>query len=88
MTQIVSVFLFFAWLPTCSVMVLAWFSPRVGIQRCTTLLIRLFYGVPLHLSSAYCSSEREREREGLDGVTFHSVPVQHAPDCQAGSVKS
>ena len=37
--------------------------PCVGIQRCTTLLIRLFCHVPLHLSWAYCSGEREREEE-------------------------
>lgn len=69
--------------------------PRVGIQGCTTLLIRLFCHVPLHLSWAYCSREwekgRESERrdEGVGwGTAPPSIPVQPAPDCQAANVKS
>lgn len=36
--------------------------PRMGIQRSTTLLIRLVCHVLLHLSWVYCSREREEEK--------------------------
>lgn len=83
----------FSSFPRCQ-HVLSWFwrgFPRVGIQRCNIPLIRLFCHAPLHLSSAYCSSERERKRKDVGWARWRTppcIPVRPAPDCQTASVWS
>lgn len=55
----------FFFFPHCQ-HVLSWIwggFPHLGIQRCATLLIRLLCHVPLHLSWAYCSRQREEETD-------------------------
>lgn len=48
-------------LPTCSVTGLERVFPCAEIHRRTTLLIRLFSHVPLHLSCAHCSREEDSD---------------------------
>jgi len=68
-------------LPTCSVTVLERVS-TCWIQKHTTLLIRLFCHVLLHLSCAYCSTERQRSDEGWSGGQILLNTCTRLSSCQ------